>query len=51
MRERQPEVRVESFRIIETSPQNYGEAITVANLKRLVAAVQDLETISALSAA
>jgi hypothetical protein len=34
-----------------TPPQNYGEAITVANLERLVAAVQDLETISALSAA
>ena len=31
-----------------TPPQNYGEAITRANLERLVAAVQDLETIAAL---
>ena len=32
-----------------TPPQNYGEAITVANLERLVAAVQDLETVGALA--
>ncbi|MBW2418082.1 MAG: phosphotransferase [Deltaproteobacteria bacterium] len=31
-----------------TPPTNYGEAITVANLTRLVAAVQDLETLRAL---
>ncbi len=30
-----------------TPPQNYGETITVANLERLVAAVQDLESIKA----
>ena len=28
--------------------ENYGEAITVANISRLVAAVQDLETLRAL---
>jgi hypothetical protein len=32
-----------------TPPTNYGEAITVANLERLVAAVQDLESIEALA--
>jgi hypothetical protein len=31
-----------------TPPQNYGESITVANLTRLVAAMQDLETLAAL---
>jgi aminoglycoside phosphotransferase (APT) family kinase protein len=31
-----------------TPPSNYGEAITTANLERLVAAVQDLETFEAL---
>jgi len=31
-----------------TPPQNYGEEITVANLKRLVAAAQDLATFEAL---
>jgi hypothetical protein len=31
-----------------TPPTNYGETITVANLTRLVTAVQDLETLSAL---
>ncbi len=32
-----------------TPPQNYGKAITTANLSRLVAAVRDLETLEALS--
>ena len=32
-----------------TPPENYGEAITRANLERLIAAVQDLETVSALA--
>jgi hypothetical protein len=32
-----------------TPPQNYGEAITVANLTRLVTAAQDLETLQALA--
>ncbi len=32
-----------------TPPSNYGEAITTANLERLVAAVQDLESIDALA--
>jgi len=32
-----------------TPPQNYGEAITVANLTRLVTAVQDLDTLQALA--
>jgi hypothetical protein len=32
-----------------TPPQNYGEEITIANLTRLVTAVQDLETIEALA--
>ncbi|MGB5546331.1 MAG: phosphotransferase [Polyangiales bacterium] len=31
-----------------TPTENYGEAITVANISRLVAAVQDLETLRAL---
>jgi hypothetical protein len=31
-----------------TPPQNYGRAITVANLTRLVTAIQDLETFRAL---
>jgi len=31
-----------------TPPQNYGEAITIANLTRLVTAAQDLETFKAL---
>lgn len=31
-----------------TPPQNYGEEITAANLKRLVAAAEDLETFEAL---
>jgi hypothetical protein len=32
-----------------TPPTNYGETITVANLTRLVTAVQDLETLTALA--
>ncbi len=32
-----------------TPPENYGEAITVANITRLVAAFQDLETLDALA--
>ncbi len=32
-----------------TPPTNYGEAITRANLERLVAAVQDLESVAALA--
>ena len=32
-----------------TPTENYGEAITAANLSRLVAAVQDLETLDALT--
>jgi len=31
-----------------TPTENYGEEITAANLSRLVAAVQDLETLKAL---
>ena len=34
-----------------TPPENYGEAITTANLKRLIAAVQDLEPVRALAQA
>jgi hypothetical protein len=32
-----------------TPTENYGEAITAANISRLVAAVQDLETLEALA--
>jgi hypothetical protein len=32
-----------------TPTENYGEAITVANISRLAAAVQDLETLEALA--
>lgn len=32
-----------------TPTENYGEAITAANISRLVTAVQDLETLAALA--